>query len=137
MNINEKDFHNKRRPFIIFPETGLLVGELGTSLSHNDILISIGLDGVRINYIINNYSRGYFMNNDLVFYQGNNFTEGNILEIDNKNISTIKKYIYDFENIFKINEQTNIYLGIKVGKIGDVWPKINQISLTELKSNIK
>jgi len=134
MNINEKDFRNKRRPFIIFPETGLLVGELGTSLSHNDMLISIGLDGVRINYIINNYPRGYFMNNDLVFYQGNNFTEGNVLEIENKNVSIIKKYIYDFENIFKINDKTSIYFGIKVGEI---WPKINQISLRELKSNIK
>ena len=130
-------FHNERRAFIVFPETGLLVEEFGVSKSHNDMLVSVGFDDKRIRYIIENFPRGYFKDNDLVFYQDDNFTEGNILQLNKNNISVIKKYIYDFENIFKVNDNTNIYLGVKVGKIGDVWDKVNKISLKELKPNIR
>lgn len=137
MNHNEINFHKMRRPFFVFPETGLLVGEYGKSMSHNDILVSLGFDKSRITYIIDKFPRGYFMDNNLVFYQGGNFIEGNILQVEEKNINIIKKYIYDFENIFKINEKTDIYLGVKVGKIGDVWSKVNKIKLQELKSNSK
>lgn len=137
MKENEIAFHKARRPFIIFPESGVLLGELATTKSHNDILVSMGLDTKYIKYIIKNFPRGYFKDNDLVLYQDDNFVEGNILKVDSKNIPVIKKYIYDFEKLFNIDEKTNIYLGLRVGKIGDVWDKINKISLKDLKSNLK
>jgi hypothetical protein len=131
----EYEYHSKRRPFIIFPESGVMFAKPGTALSHNDMLRSLNLNNVNIRHVIDNFPRGYFMNNNLVFYQGDLMQEGTIWQLDKKNIDIIKLYFHDFERIFKINEKTLIYLGVKVGKIGEVWDLLNKVSIDEIKGN--
>lgn len=127
MSRTVKEYHLKRRPFIIFPETGLILGESGLPYSHNEILSRLGLDNERIKYVIENYPRGYFLDNKLVIYQLNNVPEGTCWELKPENNFYVRKYFPDLKQIFGINTKTRIFLGVLRGKEGEIWPTVNEV----------
>ena len=127
MNKALTDYHSKRRPFIIIPEIGLILGECGQPYSHNEILSRLGLNEEQVKYIIANYPRGYFLDNKLVIYQLDDVSEGTCWELKPENYFYVRKYFPDLKQIFRINKKTKIFLGVLCGKEGEIWPTINEV----------
>ena len=46
----------------------------------------------------------------------------------------VQQYSADLRVIFNLNDQTCVYTGVIVGKIGDVWKKINMVRLKTLEN---
>ena len=133
MNSGEKDFHTNRRAFIIMPDTGLVVAPRGFSGGHTELLIKLHYPKIR--YAMENFPRGYFMDGELCLYTGCDMTRGSVWEI--KNIDVVIKTIPDFRRTFAVGDETPVYLGVRVGKIGDVWEKIRRTTIKSLeKGNI-
>ena len=128
MNQPVEKFHSERRAFIIIPNAGLILGEINQPFSHREILTNSGLMQEQINFILENYPRGYFLNNTLVFYQADDSKESSTWELKKENYPLVKKYYPDLKNIFHITAQTQIFLGVAKGKEGEIWPTINEVS---------
>lgn len=128
-----KIYHQKRRAFIIVPEVGIILAQKGTIMSHTEILQSLGLPKERVIHIIQNNPRGYFMDNTLVIYQGDSIKEGECWELQQENYSVVAENFADMEHMFSINKDTQIYLGVKRGKLGEVWEKVHPVSVTFFK----
>ncbi len=121
------DYHAQRRAFIIIPEGGLIVGESGQPFSHRDILTNLGLDKEQITHVLQNYPRGYFLDNTLVIYQADDNVEQKSWELKPENYFYVRKYFQDLKNLFHMTAKTKIFLGVKCGKEGEVWPTINEV----------
>lgn len=61
MNQTVINYHKQRRPFIIIPETGLILGETGQPFSHREILSRCGLDDEQVKYVLENYPAVIFL----------------------------------------------------------------------------
>ncbi len=129
MKQTAEKFHSERRAFIILPDAGLILGESGKPYSHREILSHCGFDVERIRFILENYPRGYFLNNTLVFYQADDSKEHLTWKLKEENYPLVKKYYPDLKNIFHISPQTQIFLGVAKGQEGDVWPTINPVDV--------
>lgn len=70
------DYHERRRPFVIIPEIGIIFSRSGNAFAHNELLQNCGFSEERVHEIIENFPRGYFLDNRLVVYQGENVAEG-------------------------------------------------------------
>lgn len=127
MNPSVKAYHEKRRAFIIIPEVGLILGESGQPFSHRDILTNLGLDKEQITHVLQNYPRGYFLDNKLVVYQSDDIKENESWELKPENYFYVRKYFQDLKNLFRITAKTKIFLGVRRGKEGDIWPTINEV----------
>lgn len=135
LNNPEKIFHKNRRAFIIMPNSGLVVAPVGFEYGHLEMLESIHFDDIR--YAMENFPRGYFMNNELCIYQGFDMTPGTLWQVSNKNINVIQKNIPNFRCEFSVKDDTPVYLGVRVGDIGSVWEKIRRTTIKMLeKGNI-
>ncbi len=129
--VNEVElYHQKRRAFIIVPQVGMIVAQKGSIMSHEEILQSLGISKEKIKNIIKDNPRGYFMDNTLVLYQGGNIKEGESWELKAENYKTVTENFVDMKKLFNLNQDTLIYLGVKQGKLGDVWEKIHQVPIT-------
>ncbi len=129
MNQAVEEYHAKRRPFIIIPQVGIIIGELGQPYSHREILKHIGCSDEQISYILENYPRGYFLNNKLVIYQSDDIKPGESWQLKEENYIHVKKYFPDLQKLFQIDKNTQIFLGVRRGKEGEIWPTINGVSL--------
>ncbi len=127
MNQALKDYHSQRRAFIIIPDVGLILGESGQPFSHREILTNLGLDKEQVAYVLENYPRGYFLNNKLVIYQSDDIKENESWELKPENYFYVRKYFQDLKNLFHITAKTKIFLGVQRGKEGDIWPTINEV----------
>lgn len=127
MNEAVDKYHSERRAFIILPNAGLILAEKGRSFSHRDILSNCGFGLEQISFILENYPRGYFLNNKLVIYQSDDVKEAQSWELKKENYPLIRKYYPDLKNIFNMDSGTKIFLGVKRGKEGEVWPTINEV----------
>ena len=127
MNPSVKAYHEKRRAFIIIPEVGLILGESGQPFSHKDILANLGLDKEQISHVLQNYPRGYFLDNNLVMYQSDGNTEQEVWELKPENYFYVRKYFQDLKKLFRITTKTKIFLGVKCAKEGEIWPTINEV----------
>ena len=127
MNQSVKAYHEKRRAFIIIPEVGLILGESGQPFSHRDILSHLGLDNEQTSHVLQNYPRGYFLDNKLVIYQADDVKENETWELKPENYFYVRKYFQDLKNLFRITTKTKIFLGVKRGKEGEIWPTINEV----------
>lgn len=108
-NENEVAFHKKRIAFLIIKnEIKYLID---SPLSHKDWAIELGID----KETFENLTRGYYLDNNICFYKGN-------FSYDNQVIIDAKKYSPIIKKEFNINKPCKIYCGVKVGKVGDVWP---------------
>ncbi|MBQ6736698.1 MAG: hypothetical protein IJQ90_04420 [Alphaproteobacteria bacterium] len=135
MNAGEKNFHTDRRAFIIMPDTGLTVAPVGFSGGHTELLVKLHYP--RLRYAMDNFPRGYFMNDELCIYTGHDMTPGAVWEIKEKDMYVVKNTIPDFRRVFSVNDETPVYLGVRVGEIGKVWEKIRRTTIKMLeKGNI-
>ena len=117
------------------PDTGLTVAPANFSGGHTEWLKLLHYPRVR--YAMDNFPRGYYMNGELCFYQGHNMTPGTVWCVSNENIGVIRANIPYFRRIFSVQDETPVYLGVRVGEIGDVWEKIHKTTIKMLeKGNI-
>ncbi len=123
------NYHKLRRPFIIIPEIGIIFSQIGKAFAHDELLQNCGFSKKRSNEIIENYPRGYFLNNQLVIYQGKNLTKGESWILKPENYKFVRNFYSDLCRIFKINAQTRIFLGVKCGNTGELWPTIKEVDL--------
>ncbi len=117
------------------PDVGLTVAPNGFPGGHMEMLINLHYPRVR--YAMDNFPRGYFMNGELCIYTGHNMTPGAVWEIRAEQMATVIKTVPDFRRVFGVGDDTPVYLGVRVGKIGDVWEKIRKTNIKTLeKGNI-
>jgi len=129
------DFHTNRRAFIIMPDTGLTVAPNGFSGGHTEFIMRLHYPRVR--YAMDNFPRGYYMNGEICVYTGHDMTPGAVWEIRAEQMATVIKTVPDFRRMFGVGDDTAVYLGVRVGKIGDVWEKIRKTNIKTLeKGNI-
>ena len=77
------------------------------------------------------------MNGDLCVYTGHDMTPGAVWEITAEQIDTVIKTIPDFRRVFGVTNETPVYLGVRVGKVGAIWEKIRCTTIKMLeKGNI-
>ena len=129
MNQAVEEYHRKRRAFIIIPQVGIIIGEHGQPHSHREILKNTGCSDEQISHILENYPRGYFLNNKLVIYQSDDAKGRETWQLQPKNYELVKKYFGDMKKIFDLNAQSQIFLGVSRGKEGEVWPTINEVDI--------
>ena len=131
------DFHTNRRAFIMIWGAGLIVAPRGADISHEQMLQMIGIPSVDITRYLTMNPRGYFMNGELCLYQGCDMTPGTEWKLDEWGYKTVQKYLQDLRTLFYLQDDTPVYLGVRVGKIGDVWEKIRKTNFKTLeKQNI-
>lgn len=110
-----KDFHNKRLLFIIiankiFAEkepSGLSHYEWIKTLDFKDVIVPYNsLDVIKDNdFIMNNFTRGYFYNNKLVLYTGMDF------RVDTLCIDNLRYCLKLLIEAFNLNDDTKIGIG--------------------------
>ncbi|MBR4507337.1 MAG: hypothetical protein IKP24_02265 [Alphaproteobacteria bacterium] len=127
MNTNEAKFHESRRIFIINPDLGLVIAPPKVNISHVDMVYNMGFDDKQYaNVVLNKIPRGYYMKGELCVYQG---AYGPTWELAQSNYQIVQQYIPDLRALFNLNDNSNMYLGVRVGKVGDVWEKINKTTI--------
>lgn len=121
--------------FLIIPETGLVVAKFGLNISHEQILKNLNISKEQIDHIINKYPRGYYLDNTIVLYQGNDLTPGKKLELKPESYKIVSDFYNDLKKIFSLNTRTRFYGGLLVGIPGTQWQNINQFKINEVLNN--
>ena len=129
MATNAKQFLESRRAFIIMP-AGLLVAPTNTNLSHQDMFTKMGLSFAQTMHYLSDTPRGYYMTGELCLYQGA-LLNHKTWELKQKNYKLVQQYMPDLRALFNLNDNSNMYLGVRVGNIGDVWERINKTTIGE------
>lgn len=127
-------FHTKRRAFIIMPDVGLLIAPKKFDISHEKMLKNMGLSTTSVLNFLTICPRGYFMDGELCIYQGYDMTQGAKWQLTAEGCKIVQQYITDLRVIFNLNDQTCVYTGVIVEKIGNVWKKINMVHLKTLEN---
>ena len=129
MNTNAKQFHESRRIFIINPDLGLVIAPSKTNISHLDMIYNMGFyDKQYANVVLNKIPRGYYMKGELCVYQG---VYKPTWELAQSNYQIVQQYIPDLCALFNLKDNSNMFLGVRVGRIGSVWERINQTTIGE------
>ena len=129
MNKNEANFHESRRAFIIMHDVGLVISQPNTNMSHKDMFLKMGLPLVPdVLRHLTETPRGYYMDGELCVYQGY-LLNSPTWNLQPQNYSIVQQYIPDLKELFNLNDNSNMYLGVHVGRIGEVWEKINKTTI--------
>ena len=112
------------------PHLSLIIGDTENGQSHPELLQSMGFSDQRIKEIIENNPRGYFMDNNLVIYQGDNIKEGDAWLLNERNYPEVKRFYPELKRIFQFNSKTKVFLGVLRGKPGVQWDTVNEVDLT-------
>ncbi len=115
--MREQEFHQTRRAFFVFPN-GVYFFQ---NKSHLDWLTAQGFP----NNTMQIYPRGYYMDNNVVFYQGASMQFGANLGVAAENIKYIEKYYPQIQQKYKLDGSEKIYLGVVVGARDTIWERIN------------
>ena len=108
-----RDFHSRRRAFIIYNDEVNFLEE-GSSLSHWEFA-QIKFPEITKEIFVE-LTRGYFMDNEVVFYKGNFCYDDGVIAEGLKHVGNIRHFVGSDEVI-------KIYFGTKVGKPGEIWEK--------------
>ena len=103
-----EDFHKKRTAFLIID--GIIKFLQGSKMSHWEWAKTLGVDAEKFNSI----TRGYAMDNNIVFYKGN-------FEYDDSVIADAEKFASDIK-LFVGFEKAKVFVGLDNIGIGKVWP---------------
>lgn len=135
MNTNEANFHESRRAFIIIMHhttlphnPGLMVAPKNTDISHEQMLNGVNFYGRELQDVLMKSPRGYCMDGELCVYQG---FSGPTWELTPSNYTIVQQYIPDLCALFNLKDNSNLYLGVRVGRVGDVWERINKTTIAE------
>ena len=123
------NFHVKRIAFIMMPDGCLLTAPKNSELSHEQMLINLGMSVDDIQKLMIKIPRGYFMNSELCIYQGTDMTFGTIWCVHPENYNIVRSYLPKLRQEFLVDDNTNLYLGVRVGNIGDVWEKLYKTTI--------
>ncbi|MBQ9540158.1 MAG: hypothetical protein IJU89_01915 [Alphaproteobacteria bacterium] len=127
MDTNAKQFHESRRIFIINPDLGLVIAPSQTNISHVDMIYNMGFnDKQYANVVLNKIPRGYYMKGELCVYQG---VYKPTWELAQSNYQIVQQYIPDLCALFNLKDNSNLYLGVRVGRVGEVWERINKTTI--------
>lgn len=121
---SEIQFHKNRQAFVVFKDSVLLAHQ-GFEASHFDLLCQSGYTNAQALEIIETMPRGYFLSNDLYFYQGKDF-----LVLSEKNEKIALSFLDFFQKIGLFLSSSHIYSGMKKGEIGKRWLPIKEIKLS-------
>lgn len=131
MNTNtEKTFHESRRAFIIMHDVGLMVAPANSNLSHQDMFTKMGLSFAQTMHYLSDTPRGYYMAGELCLYQGA-LINRKTWELKQKNYKLVQQYMPDLKALFNLNDDSNLYLGVRVGCVGSVWERINKTTIEQ------
>ena len=105
--MNEKEFHKSRVAFLI------LNGEIHY-LRNNEMSHTEWYDTLDSNEDFSEITRGYVLNNNIVYYFGDFEYDGRTIEVAKK---THQKIAADNGLC-----EYSVYCGVTKGSVGDVWP---------------
>lgn len=114
MKKGEENYHSKRVAFIIYQDEVQYLRN--SAMSHKEWCDSLNISNEEFNNIV----RGYYMGDNIVYYQGDFEYNENTIRVAKK---TYKEIVKEFDL-----ERFNIYCGVKKGKIGTVWELIEKIA---------
>ena len=120
MEKQTKKSNTERRAFIIIENAGIMLGEKNSELSHMEILTAAGIASSKAEKIIKKNPRGYFKDENLIFYQGN------FEPLDEDNIKLVRKYADDFIKLFQINADTKFFRSNKQSALVTSWTPIHK-----------
>lgn len=101
------ELHKKRTAFIVVDKKVLYLTD--STMSHYQWATSLGLDIEKFNDL----TRGFVQENLIVFYKGN-------FQYDENVIKDAENYAFEIMQFCKL-KNAQIYVGMKVGKIGEKW----------------
>lgn len=116
----ETDFHCRRKAFVLLKD-GILLARDGFSGSHFDLLCQSGFDEKNARGIIAARPRGYALDGNLYFYQGEDF--GTLSEENRRDAAA---YISFFRQLGVLSPQGRAFDGMKAGKIGESWCPVKE-----------
>ena len=122
-------FHTNRRAFIMMPNGDLLIAPESSELSHEQMLKNTGMNANELLKFLADVPRGYFMNRELCIYQGFDMTVGAIWKIKSENYDIVRAFIPRLCKEFSVDDNTNLYLGVRVGEIGAIWEKLYKTTI--------
>lgn len=122
-------FHTVRRAFIMMPGGALLIAPANTDISHHQMFQTQGITSDDIQNFLMTVPRGYFMDGEICVYQGADMTPGAIWQLPVENYSIVRGFVPELKRSFEINDNTNLYLGVRVGEIGTVWEKLYKTTI--------
>ena len=128
---NATNFHNLRRAFIMMPNR-LLVAQKNMDISHNDMLKSLDISPNEVARIMKEVPRGYFMNGEIVVYQGFDMTPGAVWCLDLGGYQVMRSFVPDLRREFSANDDTRVWMGVRVGEIGTIWEKLYPTTIRNL-----
>ena len=72
------DYHERRRPFVIIPEIGIIFSRSGNAFAHNELLQNCGFSEERVHEIIENFPRGTFWTIGWLFIRAKMLPKGKV-----------------------------------------------------------
>lgn len=120
-NDAEKDFHRRRRAFVILGG-GVLVAPDGFDGAHADLLRQSGFTPEETRGLIDSKPRGYALDGDVFLYQGEDFSP---LSPENEKAALV--WFPFFEKNGWLGPDGRIYSGMRAGKKGTVWRPVKEI----------
>lgn len=122
-------FHTVRRAFIMMPGGALLIAPANTDISHQQMFQTQGIPSEDIPKFLMTVPRGYCMNGEICVYQGADMTPGAIWQLPVENYNIVRGFIPKLCKEFVLGDDANLYLGVRVGKIGAVWEKLYKTTI--------
>lgn len=122
-------FHTVRRAFIMMPGGALLIAPANTNISHQQMFQTQGIPSEDIPKFLMTVPRGYCMNGEICVYQGADMTPGAIWQLPVENYNIVRGFIPKLCEEFALGDDANLYLGVRVDKIGAVWEKLYKTTI--------
>jgi len=90
------------------------------------MLNGVNFYGRELQDVLMKSPRGYCMDGELCVYQG---FSGPTWELTPSNYTIVQQYMPDLCALFDLNKDSNLYLGVRVGRVGDVWDRIHKTTI--------
>lgn len=116
----ETDFHQKRKAFVLLG-SGILLAHSGFPGSHFDLLRQSGFDDEAARRLIAVRPRGYALDGNIYFYQGEDFSV-----LSEQNRREALPYLDFFRRLGFLSREGRAFDGMKAGKIGESWTPVKE-----------
>lgn len=97
------------RWLFVFKEGELVLADPDYDGYHADWFVREGWDQPSLDTFLNKNVRGYFKNNELYFYRGENFI------YDDQDIDFIVSHLKDLQEAYQFSKDTQVYAGSRHG----------------------
>lgn len=121
---SEISFHRNRKAFVILNQ-GLLLAQTGFEGSHFDLLCQSGFSEEQAKSLIFSCPRGYFLSENLYFYEGEEFSC-----LSETNEKKALCFIETFRKLGLLEASGHIYSGMNKSEVGKSWQPIKEIKIS-------